>query len=170
MENTNTVRVSSEKIITGSRDRTIKIWDIQAGVCIRTLGYGHNSHDSCRGPVPAPGNGIAGARSSSTVEYHRASVLCLQFDEEIMVSGSSDFTCIIWELPSYTPVKRLRHHTAGVLDVCFDKKHIVSCSKDTTICVWDRKTGELLRQLSGHCGPVNAIVCCSLFFHHQALC
>ena len=134
------------------------MWDIHTGACIKTLGYGQNNNDQGSELVPAPGNGIAGVRSSSRVEYHRASVLCLQFDEEILVSGSSDYTCIIWSLPSYTPIKRLRHHTAGVLDVCFDTKHIISCSKDTTICVWDRKTGNLLRQLSGHCGPVNAIV------------
>lgn len=108
--------------------------------------------------MPAPGNTIAAARSSSTSEYHKASVLCLQFDQEILVSGSSDHSCIVWSLPSYTPIRRLRHHTAGVLDVCFDDKHIVSCSKDTTICVWDRKTGALVRQLAGHCGPVNAVV------------
>lgn len=147
----------SEKIITGSRDQTIKVWDIHTGICIRTLGHGRSHSHDLSSLIPVPGNGIAGARSSSTFEYHRASVLCLQFDDEILVSGSSDFTCIIWSLPSYTPIKRLRHHTAGVLDVCFDKKHIVSCSKDTTICVWDRKTGTLLRLLTGHCGPVNAI-------------
>lgn len=151
------VQFDDEKIITGSRDQTIKVWDMQTGACIKTLGYGQNNNGQGSELVPAPGNGIAGARSSSMVEYHRASVLCLQFDEEILVSGSSDYTCIIWSLPSYTPIKRLRHHTAGVLDVCFDTKHIISCSKDTTICVWDRKTGNLLRQLSGHCGPVNAI-------------
>ncbi|KAF8466953.1 WD40-repeat-containing domain protein [Kalaharituber pfeilii] len=148
------VQFDDEKIITGSRDRTIKVWDIKTGVCIKTLGYGRKNNALDLAACSA----IAGARSSSTVGYHRASVLCLQFDDEILVSGSSDFTCIIWSLPSYTPVKRLSHHTAGVLDVSFNKKHIVTCSKDHTICLWDRATGNVIRTLTGHCGPVNAIV------------
>jgi F-box and WD-40 domain protein 1/11 len=89
---------------------------------------------------------------------HHGSILCLQFDSNIMVTGSSDNTLIIWDLTSdYQPIHRLEQHTAGVLDVCFDSKHIVSCSKDTTICLWDRKTGSLIRTFSGHRGPVNAV-------------
>lgn len=75
-----------------------------------------------------------------------------------MVTGSSDNTCIVWDMKDdYNPVRRLHNHNAGVLDVCFDDKHIVSCSKDTTICLWDRRTGDLLRTLTGHRGPVNAV-------------
>lgn len=91
-------------------------------------------------------------------DYHRASILCLQFDEEIMVTGSSDFTCIVWDIKAdYKPIRRLEGHRAGVLDVCFDSRYIVSCSKDTTICVWNRHTGELVKKLLGHRGPVNAV-------------
>ena len=93
-----------------------------------------------------------------TSEYHRGSVLCLQYDEEIIVTGSSDCSLIIWNIRfGYQPVQKLRHHTAGVLDVCFDEKHIVSCSKDMTVCLWDRHTGKFLRNLTGHRGPVNAV-------------
>lgn len=90
--------------------------------------------------------------------HHDGSILCLQFDRDIMVTGSSDTTCIMWDMKDdYKPIRRLRHHTAGVLDVCFDDKTIVSCSKDTTICLWDRDTGEFRRALTGHRGPVNAV-------------
>lgn len=89
---------------------------------------------------------------------HDGSILCLQFNDEIMITGSSDCTCIVWDIKAgYRPVRQLRHHTAGVLDVCFDDKYIVSCSKDTTVCLWDQRTGEFLRKLSGHRGPVNAV-------------
>lgn len=75
-----------------------------------------------------------------------------------MVTGSSDGTCIIYDLKDgYRPIRRLRHHTAAVLDLCFDSKHIVTCSKDISICIWDRATGKLLKQLRGHSGPVNAV-------------
>lgn len=90
--------------------------------------------------------------------HHKASILCLQYDEDILVTGSSDGTCIIYDMKNgYQPIRRLEHHTAAVLDLCFDDKHIVTCSKDISICVWDRATGNFLKQLRGHSGPVNAV-------------
>ena len=90
--------------------------------------------------------------------YHDGSILCLQYDDETMVTGSSDCTCIVWDMKAdYLPFRRLRHHTAGVLDVCFDSRYIVSCSKDFSLCLWDKHTGSFLRSLNGHRGPVNAV-------------
>lgn len=108
-------------------------------------------------PPPTLSAGIVTPIDQSS-DYHSASILCLQFDEEIMVTGSSDFTCIVWDIKNdYRPIRRLEGHRAGVLDVCFDDRYIVSCSKDTTICVWDRQTGALVKKLLGHRGPVNAV-------------
>ncbi|KAF9108658.1 hypothetical protein BGX27_008270 [Mortierella sp. AM989] len=121
------VQFDHSKIITGSRDQTIKFWDLQTLECTHTL------------------------------KGHTQSVLCLQFNENIMVSGSSDNTIIVWNMNTYQPVMCLRGHTAGVLDVCFDDQYIISCSKDTTIKVWDVQTGVLMRTMQGHRGPVNAV-------------
>jgi len=90
--------------------------------------------------------------------HHTASILCLQYDDRILVTGSSDWSCIVYNVRSgYRPVRRLRHHGAAVLDLCFDERYIVTCSKDISICVWDRATGQLVKQLRGHSGPVNAV-------------
>ncbi|KAF9968938.1 hypothetical protein BGZ73_009010 [Actinomortierella ambigua] len=121
------IQFDHEKMVTGSRDKTIKFWDIH------TL---QNTH---------------------TLTGHTQSVLCLQFNERIMVSGSSDSTIIVWDMATRTIAHQLRGHRAGVLDVCFDDQYIISCSKDATIKVWDIKTMELLRTMVGHRGPVNAV-------------
>lgn len=90
--------------------------------------------------------------------YHNQSILCLQYDEDILVTGSSDGTCIVYDIKdNYKPIRRLRQHSAAVLDLAFDDRYIVTCSKDITICIWDRVTGELVKQLRGHVGPVNAV-------------
>ena len=90
--------------------------------------------------------------------HHDQSILCLQYDENILVTGSSDGTCIVYDVKNdYTPIRRLRHHSAAVLDLAFDDRYIVTCSKDVSICVWDRATGEMVKQLRGHSGPVNAV-------------
>ena len=162
-----------DKIITGSRDRTIRVWDARTYKCIKIIGApneraamtyqeplvylmsrGHKPFSSRVPPQPD----IEPAPFDDHSLYHSGSILCLQYDRDIMVTGSSDFTCIIWDMEAdYRPTHRLRQHSAGVLDVCFDDKHIVSCSKDSTICLWDRQNGELLRTMSGHRGPVNAV-------------
>lgn len=121
------VQFDGEKIITGSRDRTIKFWSMKTRKCTRTL----TGHDQ--------------------------SVLCLEYDKDTMISGSSDCTIIVWCMQTYKQVKRLRGHSAGVLDICFNDKYIISCSKDTTIRIWDRTTGDWVRSLQGHRGPVNAV-------------
>ncbi|KAL3479264.1 WD40-repeat-containing domain protein [Aspergillus californicus] len=165
-----------DKIITGSRDRTIRVWDAHyPWPCLKIIGPPPIDVANS-GPVPDPEQQSTGkspfltiqppsTRSAEIVDtkklpgdYHAASILCLQFDDEIMVTGSSDFSCIVWDIKDdYRAIRRLEGHTAGVLDVCFDDRYIVSCSKDHTICVWDRHTGALTKKLLGHRGPVNAV-------------
>ncbi|PKC12496.1 WD40 repeat-like protein [Rhizophagus irregularis] len=121
------VQFDEHKIISGSRDDTIKIWDIKTGYCIRTY----------RG--------------------HRQSVLCLQYDDDIIVSGSSDATIIIWNLATGEIIRTLEGHSESVLNLRFNENHIVSCSKDRTVRIWRRETGSCLRVLCGHRAAVNAI-------------
>ncbi|GJN92135.1 hypothetical protein Rhopal_005165-T1 [Rhodotorula paludigena] len=129
------VQFDERKIISGSRDKTIRVWDIASG------------------------------ETTATLTAHEGSVLCLQYDDEILVSGSSDSRVVVWDLvgdegvgrAKYEVVQTLVGHAMGVLDLTFDDKWIVSCSKDTTTRVWNRETGELYRTLQGHRGPVNAV-------------
>ena len=167
------VQFDEKKIITGSRDRTLRVWDIKTLQCVKVIGNpkpsGQTHTNQPLTPITrghAPFTTITPKSSQAPVAIlqnssdltHQGSVLCLQFDSETLITGSSDTMVIVWDIKTeYTPIKRLQRHTAGVLDVCFDDHYIVSCSKDTTICLWDRHTGELVRQLSGHRGPVNAV-------------
>ncbi|CAO3688537.1 unnamed protein product [Rhizopus stolonifer] len=121
------IQFDDEKVITGSRDRTIKIWDLCQYQCVYTL------------------------------EGHTASVLCLQYDENIIVSGSSDTTVIVWDMKIRRIRAKLHGHAAGVSDVAFNDKYIVSSSKDASIRIWDRKTYQPIRMIVGHQGAVNSI-------------
>lgn len=164
------VQFDEEKIITGSRDRTIRVWDINTMQCIRVIG-GPNVK-----PVPGPKplrtvdypsfhsavasvNGTVYGNSiyHTPAYWHDASILCLQYDENILVTGSSDSDLIVWDIKTYEPIRRLRAHSGGVLDVALDAKHIISCSKDSKIFVWDRETFQIKGTLEGHRGPVNAV-------------
>lgn len=166
------VQFDEDKILTGSRDRTVRIWDARTYECLKVLGVPSRGAGSAVPPLPAdiadrghrPFTKVFSARCSIEARgalhgfFHTGSILCLQYDKDIMITGSSDCTLIVWDVQAeYKPTMRLRSHTAGVLDVCFDDKHMVSCSKDATVCLWDRQTGSFLRKLAGHRGPVNAV-------------
>ncbi|UNI13871.1 hypothetical protein JDV02_000566 [Purpureocillium takamizusanense] len=164
------LQFDEHKIISGSRDQTIRVWDMHTLKCKLVIGppaaiNGGMLLEDFEGipfhyAMGAENVRVAESRPQlvSWPEHHMASILCLQYDDEILVTGSSDSTCIVYDINNgYRPIRRLRHHTAAVLDLAFDKKHIVTCSKDISICVWDRATGALLRQLRGHTGPVNAV-------------
>lgn len=158
------------KIITGSRDKTIRIWDMKTYHCSLVIGPpdvlanpnilvgvdGRRQHYALMQDLRRVGESRPDRISFDM--YHAQSILCLQYDEKILVTGSSDGTCIVHDIKNnYKPIRRLRHHTAAVLDLAFDDRYIVTCSKDISICIWDRETGTMLKQLRGHTGPVNAV-------------
>jgi F-box and WD-40 domain protein 1/11 len=110
------------------------------------------------------------ASDNSDLIRHKKSVLCLYFDNELMVSGSSDSSIILWKLPEFVAFKKIQEHDGGILDVTLDKRYICSCSRDSSICVWYRPKAasdnvrfdettkvELKVRLRGHQSPVNSI-------------
>jgi WD40 repeat protein len=106
-----------------------------------------------------------------TLQGHEGSVLCLEYDNSHLVTGSSDRTIRVWKVPPshneakvdsserYETVSVLHGHAEGVLNLRMDaaQSRIVSCSKDTSIRVWDWKTGTCIQTLSGHMAAVNAV-------------
>ncbi|KAG9245192.1 WD40-repeat-containing domain protein [Calycina marina] len=166
------IQFDENKIITGSRDKTIRVWNMKTYACELVIGppevimtmdavyAGGRKGELQHFAMLSDQRRLLQVHPQTTTFdiHHLQSILCLQYDEEILITGSSDSTCIIYDIKNnYQPIRRLEHHTAAVLDLAFDATYIVTCSKDLTICVWDRKTGHMLKQLRGHTGPVNAV-------------
>ncbi|KAI9646121.1 hypothetical protein NHQ30_005561 [Ciborinia camelliae] len=164
------LQFDESKIITGSRDRTIRVWDLKTYACSLVIGppeivNSPSTMTASDGTLQHYATGPMHNRHAQNIPptasfpiHHNASILCLQYDDEILVTGSSDSTCIVYDIKDgYKPIMQLRHHTAAVLDLAFDDRYIVTCSKDISICIWDRRSGELVKQLRGHSGPVNAV-------------
>lgn len=124
------LQYDDEKIVSGLRDNTIKLWDRKSLDCTQVL-HGHTG-----------------------------SVLCLQYDERIIVTGSSDATVRIWDVHTGEMLNTLIHHCEAVLHLRFQDGIMITCSKDRSIAVWDLQSPTditLRRVLVGHRAAVNVV-------------
>nr|XP_018262088.1 uncharacterized protein I303_05103 [Kwoniella dejecticola CBS 10117]OBR84246.1 hypothetical protein I303_05103 [Kwoniella dejecticola CBS 10117] len=129
-------------IFTGSRDTSIRIYDLRTQKCIWV-----------------------------TKEAHQRSVLsiALDLDEDgmgILVTGSSDTSIGIWSISlnaqNGEQMKRIRsiQQDSSVLSVRISSEYIISSNKDKSIRVYPRDgedTYDLVRKLEGHTQPVNSL-------------
>jgi F-box and WD-40 domain protein 1/11 len=110
-----TIQYSGSHLVSGSRDKTLRIWNLETQrLAVKPL------------------------------KGHDASVLCLQFDDrpeqDIVVSGGSDCHVILWRFSTGEMIRKLdRAHSESVLNLRFDDRYLITCSKDKTIKVWNRK-------------------------------
>ncbi|KAB5543243.1 hypothetical protein PHYPO_G00076890, partial [Pangasianodon hypophthalmus] len=135
------LQYDDDKIISGLRDNSIKIWDKQSLECLKIL-TGHTGvWDVNSGEV------------LNTLIHHNEAVLHLRFCNGLMVTCSKDRSIAVWDMASPTDISLRRvlvGHRAAVNVVDFDDKYIVSASGDRTIKVWSTSTCEFVRTLNGH--------------------
>ncbi|KOB66908.1 Slimb, partial [Operophtera brumata] len=77
------------------------------------------------------------------LQGHTGSVLCLQYDERAIISGSSDSTVRVWDVNTGAMLNTLIHHCEAVLHLRFCNGMMVTCSK-----------GAVLNTLIHHCQAV----------------
>ena len=113
-----------KKVVLGSTDKTLKVWDLEFGQCLATF-EGHTE-------------GVLG--------------VAITPDGKKVVSGSSDKTLKVWDLEFGQCLATFEGHTEGVLGVAItpDGKKVVSSSRDKTLKVWDLESGQCLTTLEGH--------------------
>ncbi|KAJ5908800.1 E3 ubiquitin ligase complex SCF subunit sconB [Penicillium taxi] len=88
---------------------------------------------------------------------HTDSVMCLQFEDNILMTGSYDATVKIWDLETGDELRTLRGHTAGVRCLQFDDTKLITGSLDRSIRVWNWRTGECISKYNGHSEAVIAL-------------
>ena len=87
--------------------------------------------------------------STRIFKGHTNGVMCLQFDDNILATGSYDCTIKIWDIHTGEELRTLSGHTSGVRALQFDDKTLISGSLDRTLKVWNWRTGQYIRDLSG---------------------
>lgn len=99
-------------MVTGSYDRTIRVWNLQTGETLRVL------------------------------SGHARGVRCLQFDDSKVISGSMDRTLKIWNWRTGELLRTLEGHTEGIVSLTYNDRVLASGSADSSIRIWNFQTGE----------------------------
>jgi hypothetical protein len=119
------------RIVSGSSDRSVRVWDASSGQVVSTL-KGHE--DWVRSVAFSP-------------------------DGRRIVSGSNDGSVRVWDASSGQVVSTLKGHEGWVRSVAFspDGRRIVSGSADRSVRVWDASSGQEVSTLKGHEGLVLSV-------------
>ncbi len=126
----NSVACYGTKVVSGSEDRNVKIWNAETGV------------------------------EEQTLRGHSWSVTSVAFDGKRIVSGSNDNTVKIWKLDDnneWVLEHTLHGHSKEVTSVAIDGTRVVSGSNDKTVKIWNAVTGDLEQTLTGHTSFVTSV-------------
>ena len=119
------------KIISGSTDFSVKIWDVASGQLLHRL------------------------------EGHGGDIEAVAFspDNQTILSAAVDFDVILWDAETGERLRTLSGHTRPVRSVAYHPvlNQAISGSTDNTIILWNLDTGEIIQRLDGHNATVNVV-------------
>src|SRR6476469_5472438 len=125
------VTTDGKRVISGSADKTIKVWDLATGKEEFTL-KGHT---------------------------YWVNAVAVTADGRHVISGSKDNTLKVWDLVTGKEEFTLKGHSNSVnaVAVNLDGKRAISGSEDKTVKVWDLATGNEEFTFDDHGDWVNAV-------------
>eukprot|EP00698_Gefionella_okellyi_P016886 TRINITY_DN4878_c0_g1_i1.p1 TRINITY_DN4878_c0_g1~~TRINITY_DN4878_c0_g1_i1.p1 ORF type:complete len:432 (-),score=53.65 TRINITY_DN4878_c0_g1_i1:1399-2694(-) len=169
------LQFDNDKVITGSNDRTLRIWP-------RSVSSDEGLYDAENCSVLAEHTGgvfalaynstclLSGSKDERVIVWdletlkqsgvlsgHKNMIRAIQFDERRIVTGAGDGLLKIWDPRTILCVHSLAGHTSHVKSLQYDDYKIVSGAKDCTVRVWDIRKCKEVRVLQDHCGPVYGV-------------
>jgi FkbM family methyltransferase len=160
------------KVLTGSYDGTVRLWDTASGCLLLTL-EGHTNVVECLAFSPDGNKVLTGSydgtarlwetesgRLLAILEGHAHAVVAAAFssDGSKMLTGSSDRTARLWEAASSQLLTILKGHPNVVVNVAFspDGSKMLTGSHDETVRLWETPSGRLLTTLGGQLNIVES--------------
>jgi WD40 repeat protein len=155
-----------QTLASGSRDKTIKLWNARTGKLLQTL-TGHSSSVLSLAYSP-DGQTLASGSDDKTIKLwdvktgnllqtfigHSDWVRSVAYspDGQTLASGSDDKTIKLWNVKTGNLLQTLTGHSHWVRSVAYspDSQTLASGSNDKTIKLWNARTGNLLQTLTGH--------------------
>jgi hypothetical protein len=165
------IQLADGRVVSGSRDQTLKVWNVNTGYCERTL-YGHSECVRCVVQL-ADGRVVSGSGDNTlkvwnvntgvcerTLEGHSEWVECLiQLADGRVVSGDGDCKLKVWNVNTGVCERTLEGHSEWVYClVLLADGRVMSGSDDHTLKVWNVNTGVCEKTLEGHNGGIHCLV------------
>jgi WD40 repeat protein len=152
-------------LVTGSDDKTVKLWDTASGRLLRAF-TGHRDRVTSIAYSP-DGRWVQSEDVSGHVRFWDAvtgrvlrifkgeDLIALSPDGRRALSGrtaAGTKTLELWDVATGRLVRSLTGHSDRVTHAVFspDSRHVLSGSHDKTLKLWDAATGRLVRTLMGH--------------------
>ena len=162
-----------QTLVSGSWDKTVRVWDVNTGRHLRTL-TGHTNRVTYVSFSPDGQTLVSGSWDGTvrvwdvnTGRHLRtltvSGVISISFspDGQTLASGSLDGTVRLWDVNTGRHLHTLAGHTHNVTYVSFSPNGNTLASgggwEDGTVRLWDVNTGRHLRTLTGHTDSIRSI-------------
>ena len=157
-------------VLTGSRDHTAKLWEVNTGREVRAFS-GHSQTVRSVAFSPDGRYVLTGSedrtaklweantgRMVRTFSGHSNTVNSVAFslDGRYVLTSSQDRTAKLWEVSTGREVRAFSGHSNSVWSVAFspDGRYLLTGSTDQTAKLWEVSTGREVRTFSGHSSSV----------------
>lgn len=165
----------SSKVVSGSHDRTLKIWDLRSKVCTKTIFAGSSCNDLVTSDVA--GTRIISGHFDKKVRFWditcdqvvneiqlhgKISSLDLSFDMNYLLASSRDDSLKLIDLRTYQIISTFKNDGFKVpfdySRACFspDGQYVMCGTYEGSIFIWNAKTNVLEKVLKEHKNPVIA--------------
>lgn len=160
-------------LVSGSKDKTAKLWDVATGQIIRTI-QGQDKWVNSVSVSPDSRYLLTGSTDKTATLWdlsdgqpvhvfqgHRQLVNSVTFspDGRYLATGSADKTVILWEIATNQKIHTYKGHRGSISSVSFSPsgRYLATGSADKTAILWETATGRKVRTFKVYFSDVNSV-------------